>query len=75
MEAAHAATQGQASYPYSSQKRQWLSQEMKKLERTELVYGSAQAVFASVAMAMAKGEYFLLVADYCAENQQLKAVP
>ena len=45
------------------------------LERAHMVYLILQATFASVAMALPKGDTYRVVADYRAVNDQVEKVP
>ena len=53
----------------------WLLEQMQRLERAHMVYLNPQATFASVAMALPKGDTYRMVADYRVANNQLGKVP
>ena len=54
---------------YSPRKTEWLAKHFAQLEAAGMVFRNPQATFASVAMAVPKGDGFRMVADYRAVNQ------
>ena len=60
---------------YAPVKRAWLSEQMKMLERAHMVYLNPQATFASVAMALPKGDTYRMIEDYLGVSDQVEIVP
>lgn len=60
---------------YPPEKRRRLSQHMKQMEKAEKVYSNPQVVDASVTVAIRKGIYFRLVAEYRVVYIQVEANP
>lgn len=60
---------------YPLEKRRQLSQHMTKMGKAKKVYSTPQVMYASVTVAMRKGVYFRLVANYRLVYSQVEAVP
>ena len=60
---------------FAPEKCAWFSEQMKTLDRAHILYLDSQTIFASVAIALPKGDTYRMVADYRAVNNQVEKVP
>ena len=57
---------------YSPQRTEWLTEHIRQLEASGMMYRNPQATCSSVVMAVPEGTGSRMVADYRAINQQIE---